>query len=277
MTQKSWFITGAGSGLGKALAAAVLADGGRVAGTVRSEAARAALEAQAPGRARGFVLDVRDAAAVRAAAGAAEADGGIDVLVNNAGYGLAGAVEEVSLDEAQDQFAVNLFGPLSFIRAVLPGMRARRAGVIVNITSVSGLATWEGTGVYCASKFALQAISETLADEVAGLGIKVIAVAPGGMRTDYAGRSLQRARQRIADYGPTAHQSERLLAEHAGREAGDPARMARAILTAAAMEAPPRVLLLGADALHYATRRMASLLAGIGDWAPVTVGTAFDA
>ena len=132
------------------------------------------------------------------------------MLVNNAGYGLVGAVEEVSLAEARAQFDVNLFGPLALIKAVLPAMRQRGAGVIVNITSVSGLATWQGTGIYCASKFALEAVGETLAEEVAGLGIKVINVEPGGMRTDYASRSLTRAERKIAAYEFTAHQSERI-------------------------------------------------------------------
>jgi NAD(P)-dependent dehydrogenase (short-subunit alcohol dehydrogenase family) len=139
------------------------------------------------------------------------------------------------------------------------------------------MATWQGTGIYCASKFALEAIGETLAEEVAGLGIKVINVEPGGMRTDYASRSLVRAVRKVADYDSTAHQSERILAGHAGSEAGDPGKMARAILSIVAMEKPPRNLLLGADAMHYATRRMGALLAEFGHWAPVTLDTKFDA
>jgi NAD(P)-dependent dehydrogenase (short-subunit alcohol dehydrogenase family) len=273
---KSWLITGVSSGLGKALAAAALAAGDKVAGTVRSEAARTAFESSAPGRATGYVLDVRDTAAIAQTVRAVESRGGIDVLVNNAGYGLVGAIEEVSQAEARAQFDVNLFAPLALIQAVLPGMRARRAGVIVNVTSVSGHATWQGTGVYCASKFALEAIGETLADEVAPLGIKVINAAPGGMRTDYASRSLTRAAHRIADYDATAHSSERILADHAGHESGDPAKMARHILAAVGMEKPPRNLLLGGDAVHYATRKMGALLAEIGHWAPVSLDTKFD-
>jgi len=274
--QKKWFITGVSSGLGRALAAAVLDAGDRVAGTVRSDGAKREFEAFAPGRAHGFVLDVRETAAIGETVRAAESLGGIDVLVNNAGYGLVGAVEEVSLAEARAQFDVNLFGPLALIQAVLPAMRQRGAGVIVNITSVSGLATWQGTGIYCASKFALEAVGETLAEEVAGLGIKVINVEPGGMRTDYASRSLTRAERKIAAYESTAHQSERILANHAGHESGDPAKMARAILAVARMDKPPRNLLLGADAVHYATRRMGALLAEIGHWAPLTLDTKFD-
>jgi len=276
---KTWLITGVSSGLGRALAQAVLDRGDRVAGTVRSTAAQSDFEALAPGRAHGVVLDVRDTGKIADAVRSVEAlaGGAVDVLVNNAGYGLVGAVEEVSPEEARTQFEVNVFGPLALIQAVLPAMRQRRAGVIVNVTSVSGLATWQGTGVYCASKFALEAIGQTLADEVAGLGIRVINVEPGGMRTDYAGRSLARAERKIADYDTTAHLSERILAGHAGQESGDPAKMARHILAVAEASAPPRHLLLGADAMHYATRHMAALLEEIGNWAPVTLDTKFDA
>ncbi len=276
MAGKIWLITGVSSGLGKALAAAVIAAGGTVAGTVRNEAAKKAFETSLPGRAHGFVMDVRDAAAISATVTAVEKLGPLDVLVNNAGFGLMGAIEEVSLPEARNQFEVNVFGPLALIQAVLPAMRARKAGTIVNVTSVSGLATWQGTGVYCASKFALEAIGETLGDEVAPLGIKVMNVEPGGMRTDYASRSLARAEKKLADYHDTAHSSERILAGHAGHESGDPAKMAAHILAAVNSGTPPRNLLLGADAMHYATRRMGSLLAEIGNWAAVTVDTKFE-
>jgi NAD(P)-dependent dehydrogenase (short-subunit alcohol dehydrogenase family) len=276
MPDRTWLITGVSSGLGRALAPAVLAAGDTVCGTVRSAEAKAGFEALMPGCAHGFILDLRDAAAAGETVRMVEGLGPIAVLVNNAGYGLVGAVEEASLAEARQQFEVNLFGPLALIQAVLPGMRARRAGVIVNITSVSGLATWQGTGIYCASKFALEAIGDTLAEEVAPLGIKVINVEPGGMRTDYASRSLARAARKIEDYHDTAHSSERILADHAGHESGDPAKMARHILGAVNMDKPPRNLLLGADAMHYATRRMGALLAEIGHWAPLTLDTSFD-
>lgn len=273
---RTWLITGVSTGLGRAIAAAALAAGDRVAGTVRSAEAATAFAALSP-NAAAYVMDVRNQAAISTTVAEIEKNwGAIDILVNNAGYGLIGAVEEVNLAEARTQFDVNVFGPMAMIQAVLPGMRARRAGRIVNVTSVSGLATWQGTGVYCASKFALEAIGETLGDEVAPLGIKVINVEPGAIRTDFAGRSLNRAAARIADYEPTAHQSEKILAEKTGQESGDPAKMAAAILSAARMESPPRHLLLGADALHYATRRMGAMLAEFGDWAPVSVGVRFE-
>ena len=169
---KRWLITGVGSGLGAALARAALARGDRVAGTARKPADAEAFDAVAPGRSVGMVLDLADEVQIRAVALAAEtAVGGVDILVNNAGYGLVGAVEEASLAEARAQFEVNLFGPLAMIQAVAPFMRARRAGHIINVTSVSGVATWAGTGIYCASKFALEAAGMTLADEVAPFGI----------------------------------------------------------------------------------------------------------
>jgi NAD(P)-dependent dehydrogenase (short-subunit alcohol dehydrogenase family) len=273
--EKHWLITGVSSGLGKALAAVVLASGDRVFGTVRSPQDKALFESSAPGRAHGYLLDVRDEAAITAAVGAITALGSIDVLVNNAGYGLVGAIEEASLTEARDQFEVNVFGPLRLIQAVLPAMRARGAGMIVNITSVSGLTTWQGTGIYCASKFALEAIGDTLADEVAPLGIQVMNVEPGGMRTDYVSRSLKRAEQKLDCYDQTAHASERILSDHAGHESGDPMKMARHILDAVRQKVPPRHLLLGADAMHYATRRMGALLTEMGEWAEVSVDTKF--
>ena len=272
-SEKHWLITGVSSGLGRALAAVVLASGDRVSGTVRSPQDKDLFESGAPGRAHGYLLDVRDEAAITAMVGAL---GSIDVLVNNAGFGLVGAIEEASLAEARDQFEVNVFGPLRLIQAVLPAMRACGAGVIVNITSVSGLTTWQGTGIYCASKFALEAIGDTLADEVATLGIKVMNVEPGGMRTDYVSRSLKRAGQKLDCYDQTAHASERILSDHAGHESGDPMKMAGHILDAVRQKAPPRHLLLGADAVHYATRKMAALLTEIGEGAAISVDTRFD-
>jgi len=272
----TWLITGVSSGLGRAIAQAVAARGDFVCGTVRREEDRLAFEQLAPGRAVGFVLDVTDEAALQAAAAAAEAmGGGVDVLVNNAGYGLTGAVEEASLAEIREMFEVNVFGAVAAIQAVLPFMRARRRGHIVNITSVSGLAAWAGTGIYCGSKFALEGIGQALAQEVAGLGIKVTNVAPGGLRTDYASRSLRRSARIIDDYDGPGHLATQILADHAGQESGDPARAARAILEMVASETPPLHLLLGADAMHYATRAMGTFQVEMGEWATLTLSTAF--
>jgi NAD(P)-dependent dehydrogenase (short-subunit alcohol dehydrogenase family) len=274
----NWLITGVGSGLGKSLVAAALARGDRVAGTVRTAKDLAAFEAAGGGRAMGFLLDLADEAAIGPVARQAEtALGGIDVLVNNAGYGLVGAVEEASLAEIRAQFDVNVFGPIALIQAVLPFMRARRAGRIINITSVSGVATWAGTGIYCGSKYALEGVTQTLAEEVAELGIKVTNVEPGGLRTDYAGRSLRQTAAVIDDYEGAAHNARRILAEHGGHEPGDPARAAQAILAVADADAPPLQLLLGADAVHYATRQQARFQAEFGEWIGLTMSTGFEA
>jgi NAD(P)-dependent dehydrogenase (short-subunit alcohol dehydrogenase family) len=273
---KRWLITGVGAGLGAALAKAALRRGDIVAGTVRDPAALAAFQVLEDRRAHGFVLDLRDEARIAEVAEEARAAmDGIDVLVNNAGYGIVGAVEEVSGAELREQFEVNVFGQAAMLRAVLPIMRKGRAGHVVNITSVSGLATWAGTGAYCASKWALEALGQTLAAEVAELGIKVTNVAPGGMRTDYAGRSLVAAKARIADYDGTARQAGVHLAQNAGRESGDPERVAQAILTAVDAEEPPLHLVLGRDALHYASQHIAALQAEIDAWLEITVSTGF--
>ncbi|MFT4198391.1 MAG: oxidoreductase [Pseudoxanthomonas sp.] len=272
-----WLITGAGSGLGRALAQAVLARGECVAGTVRRAADVRALEALAPERAMAVRLDVTDAAGVRTAVAAVAARfGRIDVLVNNAGYGLVAGVEEAGLDEVRAQFEVNVFGALAMIQAVLPAMRARRAGLIVNVTSVSGLVGWPSLGIYSGSKFALEGIGETLAQEVAGFGVKVMLVEPGGLRTEFAGRSRATAARPIADYDAGAlGQCKRILAEHAGHERGDPARAAQAILRAADAQDPPLRLLLGADAVGYVLAKQASQQAELARWLEVSTGTDF--
>jgi NAD(P)-dependent dehydrogenase (short-subunit alcohol dehydrogenase family) len=273
----SWLITGVSGGLGKALAKAALARGDQVAGTVRKPADLAAFEALGPGKARGYLADMADETAVRAAVDAAEAAlGGIDILVGNAGYGLVGAVEESSLSEIRAQFEVNVFGPIAAIQAVLPYFRARRRGHVITITSVSGVATWAGTGVYCGSKHALEGVTRTLAEEVAELGIKVTNVEPGGIRTDFAGRSLTVTQRQIADYDGAARNAQRIMGDHAGHEPGDPAKVAEAILAIAGAEDPPLQLLLGADAMLYATRELARFQAEIGRWAGLTLSTAFD-
>ncbi|MBP3974364.1 oxidoreductase [Pseudoxanthomonas spadix] len=275
-----WLITGAGSGLGRALVDAVLAQGDCVAGTVRRPADAQVLEALAPGRVMVVRLDVTDAPGVRTAVAAVEArfGGRIDVLVNNAGYGLVAGVEEASLAEVRAQFEVNVFGALSMMQAVLPAMRRRRAGTIVNVTSVSGLVGWPGLGIYSGSKFALEGISETLAQEVAGFGIRVVMVEPGGFRTDFAGRSRALAAQPINDDGyldGALGACKRTLDAHAGHERGDPARAALAICKVVAAEAAPLRLLLGADALGYVLGKQAHQQAELARWLEVTTSTDF--
>lgn len=279
--QKSWMITGVGSGLGRALACAALARGDSVAGTVRKAEDKTAFEAlaprRAPGRALGYILDVTDDAAVERVVGEIEqATGGLDILVNNAGYCLVGAIEEVSLAEIRAQFDVNVFGAVAVLKAVLPHMRRRRAGHIINITSVSGLVTWEGTGAYCASKFALEAFGQTLASETAGLGIRVTNVEPGGLRTPFNSRGLTQAKRVIEDYDSTAHASRRIIAAHAGQEPGDPDKAAQAILALADHENPPLNLLLGSDAKFYLARRAEQFRADLSKWDAATLGIGTD-
>lgn len=272
---KTWLITGVSGGLGRQIALAAIARGDVVFGTVRKAADAETFE-QVGGHA--LVLDVTDETAVREGVAKAQGvTGGIDILVNNAGYGLVGAVEEASLDEVRAQFETNVLGPLSMLKAVLPAMRARRAGRIINITSVSGLAVWAGTGAYCASKWALEGLTQTLAAEVAELGIKVVNVAPGGLRTDFAAGSKTLVRNKIADYEGLARDAERIMADHAGREPGDPAKAALAILHIADVEDPPLHLLLGEDALTYAGYAAAALQADIDAWKTTTLSIGFDA
>lgn len=273
---KTWLITGIGSGFGRTLAGAALARGDTVVGTTRDAAGRAAFEALAPGRAHALAVDLRDEAAVHAAVAEAELlTGGIDRLVNNAGYGLVGAIEEVSLAEARALFDINVFAPISMIQAVLPGMRARGTGHIVNITSVSGFAPWGGTGLYGASKYAFECIGQTLAQEVAPFGIRVTNVAPGGFRTGFAGQALNVADREIADYEDGAHAARRSLQSNTGKEKGDPNLAAAAILTALDAPEPPLHLLLGADALHYARDQFAFVESQIATWETLSLATAY--
>ncbi|MFT3964556.1 MAG: oxidoreductase [Sphingobium sp.] len=272
----TWLITGISGGFGRAIARAALARGDTVVGTTRA-AHDPAFEALAPGRSTALSVDLRDEAAVAAAvAKAEELTGGIDRLVNNAGYGLIGAIEEASMGEIRALFEINVFGAIRAIQAVLPAMRARRAGHIVNITSVSGLAPWAGTAIYGASKYALECIGQTLAQEVAPMGIRVTNVAPGGFRTGFAAAGLNIAARDIADYDSIAHFARRSLTENAGKEKGDPDRAAAAILTALDDPEPPLHLLLGEDALHYARDQMALLGGQIDKWESLSRSTAYE-
>jgi NAD(P)-dependent dehydrogenase (short-subunit alcohol dehydrogenase family) len=274
---RTWLITGVSSGFGSALAEAALAKGDRVAGTVRTEVARKKFEQLAPGRSLGVLLDVTDhAAIVRAVIEVEQWAGGIDVLVNNAGYGLVGGVEEASDGEIRAQFEVNVFGALAVIQAVLPLMRRQRSGRVVCVSSVSGLVGWPSLGIYSGSKFALEGICETLAQEVAPLGIRVILVEPGGLRTDFAGRSSAHAAKTIVDYDATVGACKRILAEHAGHEAGDPRKAAQAVLTAVEAESPPLRLLLGADALQYTSNKLAAFTDEMERWKSLSLGIGYD-
>ena len=260
-------ITGVSSGFGRALAQQALLAGHRVVGTVRSETARQDFEALAPGHAFGRLLDVTDAAAIDALVASVEADiGAIDVLVNNAGYGHEGILEESTLDELRHQFEVNVFGPAALIKAVLPHMRARRRGHILNITSMGGFITMPGIAWYCGSKFALEGISEVLAKEVAGFGIHVTAVAPGSFRTDWAGRSMVRSPRAIEDYDALFDPIRSAREAKSGQQLGDPVKAAQAMLQLIDSPAPPAHLLLGSDAVQLVRGKLQDLAAGIEEW-----------
>lgn len=273
---KTWMITGVSTGLGRSLAQAAMQRGDVVVGTVRSEKARADFAGIATGRSKALIVDVTDEARVRDAVAEAERlTGGIDVLINNAGYGLVGGVEEASLAEIRAQFETNVFGAVAVMQAVLPFMRARRAGRIVNVTSVSGLVGWPSLGIYSGSKFALEGISETLALEVEPLGIKIIMVEPGGLRTDFASRSRMQTAKEIADYDSTVGACRRILTEHSGHETGDPDKAARIILDVATSDKPPLRLLLGADAVGYATQKFRAQSEEIRAWEATSTSIAF--
>ncbi|MCW1987095.1 UNVERIFIED_ORG: NAD(P)-dependent dehydrogenase (short-subunit alcohol dehydrogenase family) [Sphingomonas sp. R1F5B] len=271
----NWFITGVSSGLGLALARAALGRGDAVVGTVRAQADAEMFTALAPGRAHAMKLDVTDEAAVQVVMRTAQGlVGPLDYVVNNAGRGFTGAVEETSLTDARALFDVNVFGPMAVIKAALPAMRARRAGHIVNITSVSGLAAWHGTAIYGATKFALECIGRTLAQEVAPLGIKVTNVAPGGLRTAFSADRLPGADPVIADYAGTAHRARQILQDKHGNEPGCPTLAAQAILAALDEPEPPLVLLLGDDALHYAENELGHLAGQFDRWQGYTLAIA---
>jgi NAD(P)-dependent dehydrogenase (short-subunit alcohol dehydrogenase family) len=274
--QRVFLITGANSGFGQAFAKAALAAGHHVIGTVRSEAAREAFDRLHTERAHGIVLDVTDFERIESAIGSATAHTGpVDVLVNNAGYGHEGTLEESPLDELLRQFNVNVFGAVAMIKAVLPSMRKRRRGHIVNITSMAGLTTFPGIAYYAGSKFALEGISETLAQEVRGFGIKVTAIAPGSFRTDWAGRSMVRSERSISDYDAVfASVRDARLAKN-GHQSGDPAKAARVLLDLVEHDNPPVHLLLGTDALGVVRGRLAALKREIDAWEAVSKSTEF--
>jgi NAD(P)-dependent dehydrogenase (short-subunit alcohol dehydrogenase family) len=246
----TWLITGCSTGLGRHLAQAVLARGYNAIVTARDSIKVQDLVDEYPDTALALALDVTDDTQVtNAVQQAEERFGRVDVLVNNAGYGYRAAVEEGEEPEVAKLFATNFFGPVAMIKAVLPGMRARRDGAIVNISSIGARISPPGSGYYSASKSALEAMSASLRKELEPLGITVTVVEPGGFRTDFAGRSLQQSRDAIADYADTAGRRRKEHDTAHGTQPGDPARAAQAIITAVEAPDSPLLLLLGKDAL----------------------------
>ena len=273
---KTFLITGVSSGLGRAFAAGALEAGHKVIGTVRKEEDAKAFAALDPVRAHPVILDVTRFEEIAAAVPKAEEEfGQVDVLVNNAGYGQEGALEESSIDDLQRQFAANVFGPVAMIKAVLPGMRARRSGHIVNVTSMGGFITMPGISFYCGSKFALEGISEALGKEVAGFGIRVTALAPGQFRTDWAGRSMDRAPRSLSDYDSVIDPIRAARMAKSGNQPGDPPRAAEALLALVDAPAPPARLFLGSDALALVDDKLEAMRAEIAAWNELSRSTDF--
>ena len=276
---QTWFITGASSGFGEALATHILEKGGRVAATFRKPGQAAEFTAKEAGRTLGVVCDVTNEAQVKAAVADAIAHfSRLDVIVNNAGYGSLGSIEEVPAEEVQRQFDVNVFGVLHVLRAVLPQLRKQRSGHVLNITSIGGLKTFPGVGIYNASKFALEAIGESLSQQVGPLGIKVTNIEPSGFRTKWAGESATFAETKIDDYQATVGENLRGIQSYSGRQPGDPVRAAHAMYEVAQLENPPLHLPLGKAAVKGARDKFAGLVqeleqyAAMGDAADFPAG-----
>lgn len=273
---RTWFITGASTGFGRLLAEEVLKRGGKVIATARNRDKVADLEAKYPQRARALALDITDAGQVDSALTQAFAQfGRVDVLVNNAGYGVAGAIEEVSEAEFMPMFETNVFGLLRVTRAFLPPLRKQGSGHILNLSSIGGVVAGPGIGFYNATKFAVEGISEALAAELAPLGIRVTIIEPGPFRTDFLGRSGVLAKTRIADYDGTAGNMRKYFAENDGKQKGDPVRAVQAMIQVVESPDPPLRLLLGESALQRLRAKLDNWRKEISAWEQVTVGADF--
>ncbi|SOX52855.1 KR domain-containing protein [Mycobacterium ahvazicum] len=273
----TWLVTGCSTGLGRALAEAVIDTGHNAVVTARDAAKVAELADIAPDRVLTVALDVTKPDQIASAVEQAdERFGGIDVLVNNAGYGYRAAVEEGDDTEVRALFDTHFFGAVAMIKAVLPGMRARRSGAIVNISSIGAQVMPVGSGYYSAAKAALEGMSGALRGELAPLGISVTVVEPGAFRTDFAGRSLVQSATVIDDYAGTAGQRRKENDTMHGNQAGDPAKAGAAIVTAVESSEPPAFLLLGPDALALYRYTADARASEIAKWEQLTGGTDFD-
>lgn len=260
-TLKTWFITGASSGFGEALSTLALDKGDSVAATFRKPEQAETFTAHASGRALGLVCEITDEEQVtQAVADAIAKFQRLDVVVNNAGYGSLGPIEEIPAEEVRRQFEVNVFGPLHVVRAVLPTLRRQRSGHILNITSIGGLRAFPGVGVYNGSKFALEGIGESLALQLKPLGIFVTNIEPSGFRTKWAGESATYTEPKIDDYKATAGQNLASIQGYSGRQPGDPVRAAQAMYDVVRLENPPVHLPLGKAAVKGARDKFTELL-----------------
>lgn len=266
ISRRTWLITGCSTGLGRALAEAVIANGDNLVATARNADSLTDLVAGHE-TALALKLDVTDAADIAEAVAQAEARfGPVDVLVNNAGYGYLAAVEEGDADAYRALYETNVFGLMEVTRAVLPSMRQRGTGHVINISSVGGVIGNPGSGFYAGTKFAVVGFSEALSKEVGPLGVKVTVVQPGGFRTDWAGRSLQRAEAEIPAYAATVHERLTAVSGRSGRQPGDPARAAAAILAIVEAPQPPLHLVLGKVAADLVEAQFAGLQKELAAW-----------
>ena len=273
---KIWLITGCSTGFGRALAEAVLEQGDHLIATARQPSQLEDLVAQYPKVARAIALDVTDANAIKTAIKAAQsAFGRIDVLVNNAGYGLIGALEEVSDEQIRQNFETNLFGAIALIRAVLPLMRSQKSGHIMNMSAIAGFANEVGFSIYGGAKFALEGVSEALYEEVKPLGIKVTIVEPGPFRTDFIGRSLHQAPTQIPAYAGTVGKFRQFLDKIEGSQPGDPVKAAHAMIQVANSSQPPLRLVLGQYAYTKFRHKIASLTQELDTWEAIAANTDF--
>ncbi len=274
---KVWFITGSSTGFGRTLAETLLKQGDRVIATARKPEQLQDLIAQYPETAIALRLDVTDKAEIKTVIEKAIASfGRIDVLVNNAGYGLIGALEEVSDAQIQRNFDTNLFGAINVIRAVLPVMREQQSGHIVNMSAIAGFTNELGFSIYGGAKFALEGVSEALHGEVAPLGIKVTIVEPGPFRTDFIGRSLDRAQEQMEAYQGTVGKFVNFLNNIEGKQPGDPQKAAEAIVQVVNSDNPPLRLVLGKYAYTKFRKKIESLTAELDTWEAVAANTDFE-
>jgi NAD(P)-dependent dehydrogenase (short-subunit alcohol dehydrogenase family) len=273
-----WLITGCSTGFGRELARLVLERGWRAVVTARDVSKVSDLVAGRDDQAIAVALDVTDRVQIDAAVAAATARfGRIDVLVNNAGFGYLGAIEEGENAAVRALFDTNVFGLIDMTKAVLPTMRAQKSGLVVNVSSIGGLVSSAGTGYYHASKYAVEGLSESLAAEVKPLGIDVLIVEPGPFRTLWAGASMTESPTRLADYAATAGERRKLITGRSGNQPGDPVRAAQAIIDAALSDTPPLRLLLGQAALGLARRKLDLLRADFDAWEATTIGADYPA
>lgn len=273
--KRTWLITGCSTGFGRDLASLLIARDEVVVATARHTDSLAELTGEHD-HAHALKLDVTSAEDIQNVMAYVERElGGVDILVNNAGYGYLGAIEEGEEAAYRALFETNVFGLIEMTRAALPGMRIRGYGHIVNIASVGGLVGNPGSAYYAGTKFAVVGMSEALSKEVEPLGIKVTVVAPGPFRTDWAGRSLKIAENRIPAYEDTVHQRIEQIANMSGTQAGDPVRASEAIITAVDSEHPPLHLILGEVGLHAVRTKLTALHTEIDRWESITLGADF--